>query len=252
MAVDNLPWFFYQTLTEANINLLLAEEIGHDGIHLHTGGKGHGANRAMRQDVDIIDLGHIGDLLQLGDAARVRTVGLYIGYCLLLKKLFELPARQQPLARGDREEHVVGDLLERLHVFLRDRLFDEHRPHALELMANLNGQPRRHLTVKIKAQFYIVADPLAHHIGVFDEGIDARRWLVRTPSSRKPRLKGGIAFIHQHIEALPRSRKRLVCIAVDTPVRINANPIADRAAHQFIGRHIVVFTGNIPQRLIDA
>ena len=131
----------------------------------------------------------IGDLLQLGDAAGVRDVGLDVGGGLLLEHLAETPACEEALAGGDGERDVVGDELERVDVFLRHRLLDEHRAHALQFVADLDGEGRRHLAVEVEGQLHLRADPLAHQVGALDEVVDDSRRLVAAPLAAGPDLK---------------------------------------------------------------
>ena len=81
--------------------LLLDQEVGRREAHLQARGQGKGAERAVRGQLDVVDLGQGGDLADLGDAAGVREVRLRHGDSGLQRGQEFLPA-VEPLTRGDR------------------------------------------------------------------------------------------------------------------------------------------------------
>ena len=93
MTVAHLPVPLEQSGSQRLVNLFLDQEVGHHCVDLHTGRKCHRADGAVRHDVDVVDLGHVGDLLKFADAAGVGAIGLDIGHRLLLEYLAEFPAR---------------------------------------------------------------------------------------------------------------------------------------------------------------
>ena len=62
---------------------------------MHRGRERDRADGTVGEDVHVIDLSHVGDLFQFGDAATMRGVGLDISYRVFLKDLAEA---RQPLA----------------------------------------------------------------------------------------------------------------------------------------------------------
>ena len=63
VAVDYLQVDFQQASAQPLVNLLLRQEIRDHGVDLQAGGERHRPNGAMRRDVHIVHLGHVGDLL---------------------------------------------------------------------------------------------------------------------------------------------------------------------------------------------
>ena len=115
--------------------LLLDERVVTGRIDLQAGGERDGAERAVQGERDVVGLRHGGDLLALGDAARVGEVGLDDVDVPVHQKALEVPAREHALAEWRSESRCrPRDIAQRFDVLGQHRLLDEHRPVGLELL----------------------------------------------------------------------------------------------------------------------
>ena len=91
--------------------LLVDDEVGDGRLHLEGGGGGDGAAADVDLDAHVVDLGHIADLLGLGDAAGVGQVGLDHVQGPVLEELPEAPAGVAALAGGERQGTAALDVV---------------------------------------------------------------------------------------------------------------------------------------------
>ena len=253
VSVFDDPRVLQESFAQTRIDLLLNEKIGHGGVDLHTRGKCDRADGAVGHDVHVVHFGHVGDAFEFGNPASVGGVGLDVRDRMFFEHRAKFPAREQAFARGDGEGHMVGDEFERVDVFLRHGFLDEHGAHALDFTADFDGERGGHFAVKVKAEFAVVADPFAHGVRAFDKVVDRGRGFVGAPLAARPGFERGVSALGlQHVEPLARRGQARFRGVADSPVGIDANAVAHRAAEQLIGGHIEMFARDVPQGLVDA
>src|SRR4051812_33960607 len=125
----------------------------------------------------------------------MRNIWLDVGDSILFKDFAETPTGEQPLPCGDGEGDMVGDKFERIDILLRYRLFDKHRTHALDFVANFNGKRRCHFAVEIEGKFDVGANPFAHGVSTFDELIDDGGWLMAAPLAGRSSFIGSVSAL---------------------------------------------------------
>ena len=90
--------------------VLVDQEVRQGALKMQGCIGGQRAARAVDLDAHIVSMGHIGDLLDLGDAAAVADIGLSQLKQVLLEVLCILPARVQTLAVCDGHGAVLGNV----------------------------------------------------------------------------------------------------------------------------------------------
>ena len=160
----------------------------------------------MRHNMHVIHFCHVRNAFEFGNTACMRAIGLDIGNGIFFKNSAKLPARKQTFTRSNGKRHMVGNVFERIDIFLRHGFFDKHGTHAFDLVADFYGERGRHLAVKIKTEFAIIANPLAHGIGTFDKVIDHSGRFVGAPLAARSRFKSFVPPLFlKHFETLTRS-----------------------------------------------
>ena len=206
----------------------------------------------VRRHEHVVHLGQRGDLLDLGDAARVAEVGLDHVYQLARQQRRVLPLAEVALAGCQVDAQLAGGLADRpkrLDVFGRHRLLEEGDLAILDGVQLANGLGRTALAVVVYHQVHVPPDGLAQDGDAFAQErrvLIVSHMLIRCPRAGFQSSKAGRQ--QSFLPHLTQSRSGLV----DTDVRIEANAVARGTAQQVIDRRAVMLAFDVPQGLVYA
>ena len=131
-------------------------------INLQTGGQGDGTEWAVGRHGNIVGLGHRGDLLDFGDAAGVRQVGLDDVNQAIGEDAFEVPAREEAFAEGNRDGRRIDDIADGLVVLGEHRLLNEEQTVRLKGPGKDFGHRAMDAPVEVHGEADLGADGFAH------------------------------------------------------------------------------------------
>ncbi|MPM32571.1 hypothetical protein SDC9_79135 [bioreactor metagenome] len=201
----------------------------------------------MRSQRNVIGLGHRGDLLDLGNAAGMTQIRLDNIYAASLKEALEIISTKQTLAGCDGDVAASGDLLEALHVFTQDGLFEEHGVKLLKLFGQDLCHGLVHAAVEIDSDSKVLAASLADSGHAFQNSVDLFVRVDHLQFFGSVHFDGAEAGVH----ALPGH-----CAGIGGTVAadpgIHADLVTALAAHQLVNRGVEKFPLNIPECLVDS
>ena len=231
---------------------------------------GQRAARAVDLDAHIVSMGHIGDLLDLGDAAAVADIGLSQLKQVLLEILCILPARVQTLAVCDGHGAVLGNVFNGLGGG-RVGLLKGHDVILFCQLCQLHSSQRIRVGVVLHDDVHIVA-------GGFTGGLHAGFYHLQLFWSQQAggiqEVEGLAFFITikeidlDRVKAFVQCQLDVVCVirgghspqvfgnAHLAPAKlqlacVGAELIANLAAQQLVAGNIEILAFDVPQSYID-
>ena len=171
-------------------------EVGDGRFHVQGGCGGDGAAADMDLDGDVIDVGHVADLLDFGDTAAGADVRLDDAQAAVFQEGAVTPAPVDAFTGGQRDVHMVGHLLHHLGVQGHDGLFVVQDAQLLDHAAELDGRCRRGEGVHLHDDVHIGTDGVAHG---FQAGIAQAQDVVRQQALEVTLVPVAL-FVHgQHV-----------------------------------------------------
>ena len=134
------------------LDALEDEEVRRARGELDVGGADHRPAVEVRRDLGAVRLGERGDLLALQDPAAATEVRLDDRRCAERQQLLELVLRGEPLARGDGDRGLAGDLGHLGRLVGRNRLLEPQRVVGLEPLRQADGARRGELPVRAEEE----------------------------------------------------------------------------------------------------
>ena len=140
------------------------EEVGQRHRELDVGGADDRPAIAVRRDLDVVGLGHGGDLLGFENAAGAAEVGLQDGRGAVLDDAGEFELGRQPLAGGDRDRGAARHLRHHFGHVRRHRLLEPQRIVGLDGARHAQRARRGELAVRAEQDVGAGADRLADRL----------------------------------------------------------------------------------------
>ena len=227
--------------------LFLNKGVVADGVNLQAGSQSDRTQWTMRGQSDVVCFRHSGDLPALGYAAGMGEIRLDNIHRTAFKHPFEVEAAEQPLSSGDRDIAVPADLDHLLQVLGEDRFLYEHQFELFEFAGDDAGHRLVHPAVKIDTDIEIGTAAVAdsgdpgHQLVDFLVAVDYLHLSGAVHLYRRGpiilRFEGGLADIRGPVAANPL---------------VDPDGVTTGSAHEVMNRRIVVFSFDIPERLIDS
>lgn len=171
---------------------LLYIEVGDCRIQLQRGGSANRTRAEMRRNPHVVRFGHGRDLFGLHDPTRISNVRLKNVGGVHFHNPAEAVARVKALSGGDRDVHVLRDLLQRFHVGWVYGLFDPPDGAFLEFVAQpddrVGGQFRAYVQQQVRLRPDRAAD------GFYN--LDRLVFRIRIDAAQRnmPQVRVGIEF----------------------------------------------------------
>ena len=150
LAVDGLHIVLAQ-LVDALLRgaevVLVDAEVGDGGLQLDGSCVGDDRTGHMDLHAGVKDVCHVGNLLQLGDAAAVAGVGLDELDGVVFEEVVVAPAGVDPLTGGQRRADALAQLLHHVGVQHGDRLLVSHHIVLVAQLADADGRGQVGLAV---------------------------------------------------------------------------------------------------------
>ncbi len=212
------------------------------GDHLQRRGQRDAGAPDMRVDAQPEGVGHVGDLLGLGDAAGGAGIGLHD----VDRAALDQPAKAEPgelgLAAGDRHGENPLDLAIAGKVFRRHRLLEPGDVEILDPPAEPDRRGGVVGVIGIDHDADAVADRAAHRPAQRHVLLDAEAQLqLDRPEPLGDALVRLVDEIGQRIA---------VALAVE-PGGVGLDPVAQAAPQQDVHRHAEMPPLEVPQRDVD-
>ena len=147
--------------------LLLDKRVVANRIQLQARSQRNRPQRAMQGQRYIVGFGHVGDFTGFSNAAGVGGIGLDDVDVAFTEYALEVPAREQPLAQGNRGAGQRRQLFEGLVVFAEHRLFDKHQFVRVQFLHQHFGHWLVHPAMEVHADSHVGAHGVTHcgHVG---------------------------------------------------------------------------------------
>ena len=188
---------------------LLDHEVRGRGVEVERGAHVDRAERIVRGEAGVVDLGHRRDLAPLEDAAAVGQVRLEDDGRLLLQDVAEPPLREEALAGRDRDAALPRDGRHRRRVLRQAGLLEEEDAVLLDRLADLDRHRRAEPTMGIDREVDVRPDRIADRLH------DLRRLPDRSAARRAAwSAPNGTSFI----AVKPRSFIRSALSAISSGV----------------------------------
>ena len=144
-------------------NAFLDQEVGAAGGELDVGSAHHWAAIKVRRDLNVISLGHGGDLFAFQNATHAAQVHLQNGGRAFFEHAHKFPLGGQALAAGHRNGGAARDLAHFALVVWRNGLFKPQWVVLFQAARQADGACCRHLPVRAKQQVGLGAHGFAQH-----------------------------------------------------------------------------------------
>ncbi len=208
------------------------------------------SHRIVRRDHHVMRLGYRRDLLQLQDPARQTNIGLHDVGRLFRQQLPEIMLRVQALTGRERNLHPLFERLHGVHVFHADRLFEKIGMHRFQGLGHLRRANRlEQRGMRVEGQVHIRTHCVSNSLGTLPcrTGHRVIRHGLR-PGRMRRHLDRRVPILRdQRFGVFGKLRGSSAAGAL-----IDAHAVAALASQQHVDRKARRFSGDVPQRVLDA